>query len=591
MLRVRPSPSLLAAGMLLLSACGPATAPAAPTVPAAAPTTPPAAKPTTAPAAAPTAVAAAKPTTAAAAQPTTAAAAKPTAAAAAQPTAAAQAGQPTAAAQAGQPTAAAQAGQPKRGGILKVGLQADPTSLDPQKTSLTALFHVTEHIYSMLVRLKPDLTVEPDLAEKWDISPDGKTYTFTLRQGVKFHSGKPLTSADVKYTFDRLADKATASPNATLLASAESIAAPNESTVVITLKNADASFLTNLVAPATAIINKDAVEKYGDLTKNADGTGPFKFKEYVPNTRVVLERNADYFETGKPYVDGIEMTIASDDTARTAAVKTGTVDFIEYAPLKDIPSLKADTSLSMAGDQNTNIRFVGLNVTRKPYNDVKVRQAIALAVDREAVLGPAVFGFGTPTVELFPPGYWAGLGVKPANPDLAKAKQMLADAGYPNGFSTTILSWSQYSFLSNAAVVVQEQLKQIGISADVNLEENAAFIKDYLDNNFDLTVSGTSGYVDPNDIYIRNFGSNQPSNAVRYSNPKADELIAAGVATTDQAKRKQVYQQLQQLLLDEAPWINLYIAQQFEAMKTYVKGYTHIPTGTNYTLKDVWLDK
>ncbi len=570
MLRVHPSLSLLCAGMLLVSACGPATAPAAPTAPAAAaPTTPPAAKPTTAPAAAPTPVSAAKPTTAPAA--------------AAQPT--------TAPAAAAQPTAAAQAGQPKRGGILKVGLQADPTSLDPQKTSLTALFHVTEHIYSMLVRLKPDLTVEPDLAEKWDISADGKTYTFTLRKGVKFHSGKPLVAADVKYTFDRLVDKATASPNATLLAPAESVAAPNETTVVITLKTADASFLTNLVAPATAIINKDAVDKYGDLTKNADGTGPFKFKEYVPNTRVVLERNPEYFEAGKPYVDGIEMTIASDDTARTAAVKTGTVDFIEYAPLKDIPSLKTDTSLSLAGDQNTNIRFVGLNVTRKPYNDLKVRQAIALAVDREAVLGPAVFGFGTPTLEIFPPGYWAGLGTKPPNADIAKAKQMLADAGYPSGFNTTILSWSQYSFLSNAAVVFQEQLKQIGISADINLEENAAFIKDYLDNNFDLTVSGTSAYVDPNDIYFRNFGTGQPSNAVRYSNPKADELIAAGVATTDQAKRKQVYQQLQQLLLDEAPWINLYIAQQFEAMKTYVKGYTHIPTGTNYTLKDVWLEK
>ena len=573
MLRVRPSPSLLAAGMLLLSACGPATTPSAPAAPSAGPTTPPAAKPTTAPAAAPTAVAAAKPTTAPAA-PTTAAA-KPTAAPA----------------PAAQPTAAAQAGQPKRGCILKVGLQADPTSLDPQKTSLTALFHVTEHIYSMLVRLKPDLTIEPDLAEKWDISADGKTYTFTLRKGVKFHSGKSLVAADVKYTYDRLVDKATASPNANLLAPAESVTAPDETTVVITLKTADASFLTNLTKPATAIINKDAVDKYGDLTKNADGTGPVKFKEYVPNTRVVLERNPEYFEAGKPYVDGIEMTIASDDTARTAAVKTGTVDFIEYAPLKDIPSLKADTSLSLAGDQNTNIRFVGLNVTRKPYNDLKVRQAIALAVDREAVLGPAVFGFGTPTLEIFPPGYWAGLGTKPAPADVAKAKQMLADAGYPNGFSTTILSWSQYSFLSNAAVVFQEQLKQIGISADINLEENAAFIKDYLDNNFDLTVSGTSAYVDPNDIYLGNFGTNQPSNAVRYSNPKADELIAAGVATTDQTKRKQVYQQLQQLLLDEAPWINLYIAQQFEAMKTYVKGYTHIPTGTNYTLKDVWLEK
>jgi peptide/nickel transport system substrate-binding protein len=557
MLGLRMRPYGLIVVTFLLAACGPATTPAAPTT-APAPTSAPAAKPTAAPAAA--------------AQPTVAA---PTAAPAAKPTTA----------------PAAAAGQPKRGGILKVGLQADPTSLDPQKTSLTALFHVTEHIYSQLVRLKPDLTVDPDLAEKWDISADGKTYTFTLRKGVKFHSGKALTSADVKYTFDRLADKATASPNASLLAPVESIATPDEGSVVITLKKADASFLTNLTSPASVIINKDAVEKNGDLTKTADGTGPFKFKEYVPNTRVVLERNPDYWDSGKPYVDGVEMTIASDDTSRSAAVRTGTVDFIEYAPLKDIPTLKSDTSLVMAGDQNTNIRFVGLNVTRKPFSDLKVRQALALAVDREAVLGPAVFGFGTPTLEIFPPGYWAGLGTKPTAADIGKAKALLAEAGYPQGFTTTVLSWSQYSFLSNAAVVFQEQLKLIGVTADINLEENAAYIKDYLDNNFDLTVTGTSAYVDPNDIYLRNFGTGQPSNAVRYSNPKADELIAAGVATTDQAARKQIYQQLQQLLLDDVPWINLYIANQFEAMKTYVKGYTHIPTGTNYTLKDVWLDK
>ena len=559
---MRTLPRFLIGSVLVLAACGPATAPAAPTsAPAAAPTTAPAAKPTTAPAAAPQA------TAAPAAQATTAPAVQATAA------------------------PAAASGQPKRGGILKVGLQADPTSLDPQKTSLTALFHVTEHIYSQLVRLKPDLTVEPDLAEKWDISPDGKIYTFTLRKGVKFHSGKPLTSADVKYTFARLVDPATASPNASVLSSVESVTAPDDNTVVITLKKADASFLTNLTGPSTVIINQEAVEKNGDLTKTADGTGPFKFKEYVPNTRVVLERNPDYWEAGKPYLDGIEMTIASDDTARTAAVRTGTVDFIEYAPLKDIPSLKSDSSLALAGDQNTNIRFIGLNVTRKPFSDLRVRQAIAAVTDRDAVLGPAVFGFGTSTLEIFPPGYWAGLGTKPGTADVAKAKQLMADAGYADGFNTTILSWSQYSFLSNAAVVVQDQLKQIGINADVNLEENAAFIKDYLDNNFDLTVSGTSAYVDPNDIYLRNFGTGQASNAVRYSNPKADDLIAQGVATTDPEARKKIYQQLQQLLLDDVPWVNLYIANQFEAMKTYVKGYTHIPTGTNYTLKDVWLDK
>ena len=562
-----------------MSACGPAAAPAAPATTGAAPTSAPAqaAKPTSALAAA-TQPAAAQPTTAAkptaANQPTTAPAPTSTQAPAAKPT--------------GAPAAA---GQPKRGGILKVGLQADPTSLDPQKTSLTALFHVTEHIYSLLVRLKPDLTVEPDLAEKWDISPDGKTYTFTLRKGVKFHSGRPLVAADVKYTFDRMLDSATASPNVALLSSVESVATPDESTVVITLKQADASFLTNLTGPALVIINRDAVQQNGDLTKTADGTGPFKFKEYVPNTRVVLERNPDYWEQGKPYLDGIEMTIASDDTARSAAVRTGTVDFIEYAPLKDMPSLKNDSSLTIAGDQNTNIRYIGLNLTRPPFDNLKVRQAIAAVVDRDAVLGPAVFGFGTSTVEIFPPGFWAGLGTKPPAPDVARAKQLLTEAGYPSGFTTTILSWSQYSFLSNAAVVVQDQLKQIGINADINLEENAAYITDYFNNNFDLTVTGTSAYVDPNDIYLRNFGTGQKSNAVRYSNPKADELIAGGTATTDVGKRKEIYKQLQQVLLDDVPWVNLYIANQFEAMKSYVKGYTHIPTGTNYTFKDVYLDK
>src|SRR5207253_86562 len=157
--------------------------------------------------------------------PTIQAAAKPaaTAIAAAVPTVAA--------------AAAATAGQPKRGGILKIGLQADPTSLDPQKTSLTALFHVTEHIYSLLVRLKPDLTLEPDLAEKWDISADGKTYTFNLRKGVKFHSGKALTSADVKYTFDRLVDKATASPNASLLPPVPSVVAKDDSPLSTPHKN------------------------------------------------------------------------------------------------------------------------------------------------------------------------------------------------------------------------------------------------------------------------------------------------------------------------------------------------------------------
>jgi peptide/nickel transport system substrate-binding protein len=470
-------------------------------------------------------------------------------------------------------------------------MQADPTALDPHKSSLTALFHVTEQIYSALLRLKPDLTPEGDLAEKWEITPDGKTYTFTLRPGLKFHNGRPLVAADIKYSLERLADPATASPLASRLASMDKVETANENVLVVTLKKPDASFLTNLAHPSAVAVPNEEVARHGDLTKVAVGTGPFKLKEYVPNTRIVLERNPDYWDSPKPYVDGMELTLVPDDTARSAALRTGTVDLIEYAPLKDIPILKADSSLALAGDQNTNIRFIALNTTRKPFDNLKVRQAIAAAVDRTATTGPTVFGQGMPTVGLFPPGYWAALEMKVPPPDVTRAKQLLAEAGYPSGFTATIQSWSQYSFLSNAALVVQEQLRQVGITTDVDLQESAAYLQNYLDNNFDLSVTGTSAYVDPNDIFLGNFQTGVRGNATRYSNPQVDKLILDGIATTDLESRKKIYLELQRILLDEVPWVNLYIANQFEAMKSYVKGYTHNPAGWNLAFKDVWLDK
>jgi peptide/nickel transport system substrate-binding protein len=488
----------------LLTACGAeptaTVAPAAPTATKAAASAAPAASSapaggaSTAPSAAPSAAA-----SAASARPSAAASAAPSTAAGAAPSAA--------------PSSAPAGGTPKKGGVLKVGLQADPTSLDPHKQSLTALFHVTEHIYNTLIQVDDKLTPVPELAEKWDISADGKTYTFTLRKGVKWHNGRDFVAADVKYSYERIMDKATASPNVALFAPVEKIEAPNESTVVITIKSADASFLTNLVSPASVIVPKEEVEKNGDLTKVAVGTGAFIFKEYVPNTRIILERNPNYWEAGKPYVDRIEMTPISDDTQRSTAIRTGTVDFVEYAPAKDIDTLKKDTSLTIAGDQNTNIRFLAINTKKKPFDNLKVRQAIAMAIDRDAILGPAVFGAGTSTAVLFPSTYWAALDVKPGKPDITKAKALLAEAGVASGTKLTILSWQAYGFLSNAALVVQDQLKQIGLMADVDLQENASFLKNYQAVNFDLSVSGTSGYVDPNDVYFRNFttGSPRPS--------------------------------------------------------------------------------
>jgi peptide/nickel transport system substrate-binding protein len=487
---------------------------------------------------------------------------------------------------------AAQNGTPTPGGTLKVGLQADPTALDPQKQSLTAIWHVIEHIYNGLTRVKPDLSIEGALAESWDISDDGITYTFHLRPGVMFQDGTPLKASDVKFTFERLVAPETASTSAADLASMKSVEAPDDETVVLTLKAPDASMLATLAGGSTVIYSEAFVKaNNNDVSQVAMGTGPFKFVEYVPNTRIVLEKNPNYWEEGLPYLDGIEMTIAADDTARTAAVVSGTVDFIEYAPLRDVDSLQKDSSLTLAGDSNTNIRFIGLNLSKPPFDDLKVRQAIALVVDRDAMLGPTVFGHGTPTEVLFPPDFWAALQKEIEPADVEKAKSLMAEAGHADGFSTTITSWSQYSFLSNAAVVLQEQLKQIGIEADLNFVENATMIDQvYSNKTYEIAVTGDSAYVDPNTLVLPNFKTGESGNFANYSNPDVDKLIEQAIASTDQEERAKLYQQIQQILLDDLPWVNLFVANQYEAMKTNVKGYVHIPTGSNAYFRQTWLE-
>jgi len=491
--------------------------------------------------------------------------------------------------------AAARAAQetPKPGGILTVGLQADPTALDPQKQSLTAIWKVVEQIYGRLTRVRPDLTVEPELAESWEISPDGLVYTFKLRRGVTFHDGTPLKASDVKFSFERLVDPATASTSAADLAAMESVEAPDDQTVVLTLNAPNAALLATLSNQSCVVMSEQFVTaNNGDVSQTAMGSGPFVFKEYVPNTQVVLEKNPNYWEEGLPYVDGLEMTIAADDTARTTAVVTGTVDFIEYAPLRDIELLEQDPTIVLAGDSNTNIRFIAFNLAKEPFDNPLVRQAIAAVIDREAVLGPAVFGHGTPTATLFPEGFWAHLPQEIAPPDVERARQLMAEAGFADGFQTTITSWSQYSFLNAAAIVVQEQLRQIGIEAEMNLVENATMVQQvHQEKTFDIAVTGTSAYVDPNQIVFGNFKTGEAGNFAGYSNPRVDELIAQGVAVTDQAERTEIYQEIQRILLEDLPWINLFIANQYEAMKQDVKGYEHIPTGSNLSFRQTWLDR
>ncbi|MEA2583978.1 MAG: peptide/nickel transport system substrate-binding protein [Thermomicrobiales bacterium] len=491
----------------------------------------------------------------------------------------------------GSNAALAQDGAPKPGGVLTMGMQSDPGGLDPQKQSLTALWHVVEHIYSRLTKVEPDLSIAPELAESWEISEDGLTYTFKLHQGVKFHNGREVVAGDVKYSYERLVDPAMASPSAADLLSMAGVEAPDNYTVVLTLKARDASILANLAAQSCIIIPKEVVEQNGDLAQVAVGSGPFAFKEYVPNTQITLERNPDYFEEGLPYLDGVELLIAAEDTSRTAALVQGSVDFIEYVPPKDIELLQGDSSIVLAGHSIQQIRMIGFNLRKEPFNNVKVRQAINAVVNRDDIVAASLQGHGTTTDIPFSQDFWPALKREVPPPDVEKAKQLMTEAGYADGFKTSITTWAEYGTIKDAAVVVQEQLKQIGIDAELNaLPTGEMGQVVYVDFDFDMAVTGTSGFVDPHGVML-DFKTGESGNFVGYSNPEVDKLIDAGIAETDQAKRAEIYQQIQEILLQDLPWVNLLIGQQYEAMKTYVKGYEHIPTGSNLKVREVWLDK
>lgn len=479
---------------------------------------------------------------------------------------------------------------PTPGGTLRVGVQGDPTELDPARSNLAATELVVDLVYEGLVHEGPDLVPQPALAESWEISDDGLTYTFAIRQGVTFHNGRELTTDDVVYSIERVMDPATGSPYVPYTERIASIEAPDAGHVVITLDSPDASFLAGLGRRGLVIVPREVVEEDGGLSQRMVGTGPFRFVEYVPNTSITLERNDAYREPGKPYLDGVELQIIPDDTARTTALVSGTVDLIEQVPHKDIEIVEGSDGVSLAGGETTNLRWLVFNTRREPFDRPEVRRAIARGIQRQPIIDAAVFGYGEPLVGMYPPSFWFGYqgDVPEGDPDGAAAE--LAELGVPADLQPGLLTWAQYGFLSATSVVVQEQLRQLGIESVIESEENATYIERFYSFDFDIAVMGASGYVDPNDFIQQNFLSESANNTSGYADPEMDALIAEGLEAQDISARADIYQRIQQLIIDDAPWVNLYTSSTFEGLSDRVRGFTHYLSGTLHGLRDTWLE-
>jgi peptide/nickel transport system substrate-binding protein len=491
----------------------------------------------------------------------------------------------------GMAPASAQGATPVPGGTLRVGIQADPVGLDPHLSVLDAADLVLEFIYEGLVTLGAALEPGPGAAGAWSIAPDGLTYTFTLQDGLTFHNGRAVAASDVKYSLERVQNPDTGSPDAPHVAGIAAIETPDDATVTITLTAPDASFLTRVARTGLAVVPHETVEANGDLQLVTDGTGPFILEEYLPNTHLYFRRNDGYWNAGYPLIDRLELLVVPNDTARTAALASGTVDMIEQAPHKDIESIESIDELTVVGGLTTNLRWLVFNLQREPFGDLALRKAIAQGIDRQPIIDAAVFGYGTPLLGLYPAEFWFGYQGEPPAPDPDGATAAIAALELPEDFRPKLLTFADYDFLANSSVVVQEQLRQLGIATEIDPQETATYIENLFSGNFDLAVMGASGYTDPSEFLTSMLRTGEYTNPGQYSSPSLDELLRQGIERQDPAERAPIYQEAQQIVIDEAPVIPLFTSQTFEGLNRDVQGFSHWLTGRLTGIRYAWLDR
>lgn len=479
--------------------------------------------------------------------------------------------------------------QPQTGGVLRAGMQTDPVGLDPHTTSATSSRNMLENVYDTLVMFDSGGRIVPGLVESWETSEDGLTWTFTLRGDVTFHNGDPLTAGDVAFSINRIKDPEVASPNAGDFEVVESVEAQGDATVVFTLSEPYSPLLSKLANSLNVVVSQAVVEASGNLDEEVVGTGPFRFAEYLPQTRMVLEKNPEYWGTDEagnalPYLDGITFTFYPDPTSRTTALVTGNVDWIEYVPAADLPSLQANPDLAVVGGLSANFRSLYLNPNEPPLDNVQVRQAIAYAIDEQAIVDLALFGTGgvASTGTTIPANSFYAVAESPyTGQDLEQARALLAEAGFADGFDLDLYVTSTYDFLRTPAEVIQADLAQVGIRVNIRAEDWSIYLPTVLEGNFTATILGESGQSDPDDYLYNIFHTDAGGNFPKFSDTELDRLLEQGRRVSGEAERKAIYDQVQARLLELAPQVFLFHSAQYEAHSASVVGFEHFPN-TSY---------
>jgi len=501
---------------------------------------------------------------------------------------------------------------PRRGGILLAAIGADAPSLDPHQEQTFATIQPVAPLYSTLLQIDPYSypNVVGDVASEWKISPDGLTYTFKIRQDIRFHDGSPLTAADVKASYDKILNppEGVRSIRKQHYSAVASVEAPDAATVVFRLKFPSASLLANLASPSNVIFPKKYLDKDPNYFKtNVMGSGPFRFKSYTRGSTFEGERNPDYFIKDRPYLNGYKFFISTETSVRAAAIRSGRAH-IEF---RDLPQAEVDAIRKQLGDkivvQQTPfvIHFdITINNTVKPFTDVRVRKALTLAIDRYTG-GKVLYGLtGLRDVgALTRPGTeWAmaqsdlerfpGF-ARDAEKNRAEARRLLAEAGYPNGFKVVLKNRNVKLPYQDFAVYVIQEWRKIGVEAEHRPLETAAWYADGRDQgNFEVVVTPIGAFIDDPDQLLAPYITGSSQNWARFSNPAIDDLYSRQARTLDPAERRRLVIELQKIVLENAYHIpGLWWSRNvvhWAKVKNWVAPPSHF---TNQKLQDVWLSE
>lgn len=484
--------------------------------------------------------------------------------------------------------------EPKSGGILIAARAADAKGLDPHKQTAFSSFRVLEQIFDPLLALDADLNVVPNLAEGWAWSDEGQTLTITLRPNVKFHNGDPMTSADVKFSFERILNEETGAAARSFFTSIASIDVPDELTVVFHLSAPNAAILAAMTNPNSGILSQKLVEGGADPATEVVGTGAFKLVNWEPDNVLTLEANRDYWQPGLPYLDGIEFRTIPDEASILAGLRAGEIDWaLINDPRVGVTASAGAGNLVVSRAPALAYHVLQLNPSRPQFEDVRVRQALSCAIDRQQVLDTASLSEGELTGPATSPAYRMPLdGLTCYTKDLEKAKALLAEAGVTEMTFTVIAAGDEPPTAVAEAQNLQAQLAEIGVTVEIETLELGVYVDRWLAGDFDAAIALNGGNPDPDNMFYRYWHSTGNLQAVsNYSSPELDQLLEQGRATTDPAARKEIYTKVQQQLTEAAPWIWLYVGYEYRVMQPTVAGFTPMSNGSTLYLRETWLNK